>query len=137
MQGFLGRQRSNLCSSRGELTVWMPAPGILVTRASGHIDGAIAAHFIEAGNAVIQRDGKLAGFHDWAEVNTYDSAARSRLTSWGHDVRASVREVHFLTASKILSMGIAVASILLRDMLTAHRDRAEFESALRAALHVR
>jgi aspartate aminotransferase-like enzyme len=85
----------------------------------------------------VSKDGRLTGFHDWLNVNNYASDARNRLTQWGYDIRAKVDHVYFLTGSPILRMGIAVASIVLKEMLIVFTDRGAFEQELRAALRER
>jgi hypothetical protein len=137
MDASLGPPLREFSSTRGALTIWMPAHGLLVTRSEGHIDSALATAFIAAGNDVVSKDGRLMGFHDWLNVNNYASDARNRLTQWGYDIRANVDHVYFLTGSPILRMGIAVASIVLKEMLIVFTDRGAFEQELRAALRER
>jgi hypothetical protein len=124
----LGEPEAEKRTSRGALAAWIPAPGVMVTRAEGHIDVELAALFIHTGNEVVRRHGKLLGFHHWWSVNGYDTDARTRLTEWGYRIRGDVERVNFLVSSKIVRMGISVASIVLVGMLVPHDDPAAFEA---------
>jgi hypothetical protein len=130
----LGAPLSSFSSGRGELSVWSPARGIYVTQARVHIDTTLAAKIVAAGDRVVERDGRLTAFHDWEAVESYDTEARLHLTSWGFRIRKQVDKVHILQRSKLLKMGVSVASIALAGMIVSHEEREPFESVLLASL---
>lgn len=133
----LGLPHSRRADERGLVTTWIPAPGVLVTRAEGYLLADLAGDIERAGNDVIEMHGRLIGFHDWSQLRGYESAARVRLTDWGVAVRHSVDRVHLLIASKLVRMGVAVASIVLGGMLVAHDDPVQFARELEAAVRAR
>lgn len=129
----LGKEHGQWRTERGAVTTWMLAPNILVSRAEGYVDTELAEHIVASGNDVIARHGSLVAFHDWQQISGYDSKARTRLTKWGDAIRDEVKGVHILVGSKLVKMGVTVASLVLGNMLTAYDDRARFEKAFRAA----
>lgn len=134
MLEWLGRPFGAWETAKGSVRVWIPAGGVFVTQASGHIDRSLVQHVVEAGDVCVRQHGTLLGFHEWSGVRSYDSDARTHFTDWGVRIRREVEQVHFLVASKIVRMGIAVASIVLVGMLVAHDDPAEFERLAREAV---
>lgn len=130
-----GREHGSWSTARGSVTTWVLAPGVLVSRGQGHLDTELAGHIVESGDAVIARYGTLVAFHDWQKIETYDSNARARLTSWDYRIRQDVERVHILVASKLVKMGVSVASLVLVGMIVAYDDRSRFEVALRETLH--
>ena len=130
----LGSPRGTWTTARGEVPAWMPAPGVYVTQSVGHIDTELAGKIVTGGNDVIRECGFLLAFHDWQKLLTYDGDARKQLTQWGMAVRGQVERVHLLTGSKLVRMGVAVASIALGGMMVAYDDRAVFERVLADAI---
>ena len=129
----LGQEYGSWSTERGAVTTWILAPGVLVTRAEGHLDVELAQRIIHSGDVVIARFGGLTAFHDWQRIVTYDSTARAQLTKWGYDIRKDVRRVHILVGSKLVKMGVSVASLVLVGMIAAYDGRPAFERALAEA----
>lgn len=130
----LGPPRGAWKTTRGDAAAWVPASGLLVTRATGHLDAELASKLIAAGNDVVREHGTLLAFHDWQKITTYDGDARKLLTTWGVSIRGKVERVHILTGSKLVRMGVAVASIALGGMMVAYENRTVFEVLLRAGI---
>lgn len=118
---------------RGEVRVYAPAPGIYVTWSRGHLCRSLAKEIIATGNRLLETQPTLEVFHDWEAGESYDSAARLDLTKWGIDVRKRVTKIHVLVKSKIVKMGVAVASIALVGMIESHDERRSFEASLERA----
>lgn len=137
MDAFLGARVDEHRGPRGSVALWMPAPGVLVTRAEGHFHAEMAGAVVAAGNRVIEAHGTLLAFHDWQDVKTYDSETRAKLTDWGYAIRKSVERVHVLVGSKLVKMGVSVASIVLVGMLVGYDEREAFEATLREAVRER
>lgn len=79
----------------------------------------------------------MLAFHDRSRLRGHESASRVRLTDWGVAIRSSVDRVHVLVASKLVRMGVAVASIVLGGMLVAHDDPVRFARELEATVRAR
>lgn len=133
MLASLGRAYSVVDTPRGTLSIWLPRPGLLATHASGHLSLAQIHAIIAAGDQT-RGEGTLLAFHDFFEVQTYDSAARTAMTAWGFRIRASVERVHFAIGSRLVRMGISVASMALGGMLVTYDAVAPFEAELTDAL---
>jgi hypothetical protein len=130
----LGPPRGTWKTDRGEVSTWILAPGLYATRAAGHIEVELSSKIVAGGNEVIREHGKLLAFHDWQGIQTYETDARKQLTDWAIGIRGKVERVHLLTGSKLVRMGVAVASIALGDMVTAYEDRTVFEKLLQDAI---
>lgn len=130
----LGPPRGTWTTAHGEVSTWIVAPGLFASRAAGHIDAELAGKVVATGNEVIREYGSLLAFHDWQNIRTYEGDARKELTQWGIAIRGKVERVHLLTGSKLVRMGIAVASIALGGMVVAYEDRTVFEKLLSDAI---
>jgi hypothetical protein len=119
---------------QGTLTIQVPAPGILCTTVRGRMQLAHAQKIIAAGDEIAKSGRKIRAFHDWEECSIYEPEARQMLTDWAIGIRSQIAQAHVLVHSAMMRMGIAVASLLLKDMIVAHKERGPFESALAAAL---
>lgn len=119
---------------RGRLRLWVPVSGLYVTECTGHMSVEFAKQIVAHGQQEFERMGHLNIFHDWEKLETYDAAARPTLTDWGLALRRSQVQVNLLVRSKLVRMGVSVASIALGGMLQAHPDRAAFEAALQQAM---
>ncbi len=129
----LGKEHGQWSTERGVVTTWLLAPNILVSRVEGYADVQLVDHIVDSGNAVVARYGSLVAFHDWEQISSYESKARTRLTQWGDAIRDDVRSVHILVGSTLVKMGVNVASLVLGNMLVAYDSRERFEAAFRKA----
>jgi hypothetical protein len=123
--------------SRGRLKAWHPANGLLFIEGHGHLDEGLAGQIMRSGNEVLESAGRLCLLLEFEHVLTYDSAVRTELTRWVLDIRERLDGCHILVESKLLRMGVSVASLALGDLLISHRDRpsllAELKRRTRAA----
>lgn len=125
-------------TDRGILEMYAPAPGhILVTRAVGHMTVAMAEQWIARTEPLFTFPKPLAVFNEWSRMESYESEARSLLTKWVISHRTKIEGAWFLTGSKIVKMGVAVAgsaTALVGVTMHASLDRARWESLLRERL---
>lgn len=124
------------------LTVFRPVAGVYVSVAKGHVVEAMAKDFITLLEAEMKLGiSNMSFFHDWWELTSYDQSARHRLTEWRQAApKGTTKDSNVLVRSKIVAMGVAASSIVLRMIgvdMRAYSDRAEFERALRAAVRER
>jgi hypothetical protein len=106
-----------------------PAPGVFHTVIVGYTQAEEARQIIAAGDRVIAEAGMLVAFHDWEAMTGYHTESRVLLTEWGLRIRAQVEKVHVLVRSRVVAMGVSVASLVLRGMLVSYTQRAAFEAA--------
>ena len=109
-----------------ETWVWYPCPNVLCTRAQGHASLPTARTMMAGFDRVAQGGGQVTVFHDWSGVTGYTTEARVAYVNWSKPHAAQTDKIHMLTQSRIVAMGISVASLVLPH-LVSHKDRAEFE----------
>ncbi|MDP3276889.1 MAG: hypothetical protein Q8Q09_16935 [Deltaproteobacteria bacterium] len=122
---------------QGGLQVYMPTAQVMVTRAHGNLSLQQSEAWIHAMRPYMAKRVKIAGFHDWLEAKSYDSAARKALTEWMLSHRESVAGGWFLTASRLVAMGVTVTGTFTAFAgisMHASCDPAVFDKRLREAL---
>ena len=118
-------------TDRGKLSIWLPAPGIVAHCFVGHFDVEFASAVIAVHDKVFSRPGPIVFFNDWEGMSAYDSDARVLATEWVHTHRQRIVGVHVLVQSRLVGMGVSVASLMLGGILTSYTDREAWEVALR------
>ncbi|AKU99522.1 hypothetical protein AKJ09_06186 [Labilithrix luteola] len=125
-------------NDKGSLEMYAPGPGhVLVTRAVGHMTMAMAEQWVARTEHLFTFPKPLAVFNEWSRMESYESAARSLLTKWVISHRTKIEGAWFLTGSKLVKMGVAVAgsaTALVGVTMHASLDRAQWESLLREKL---
>jgi hypothetical protein len=116
------------------ITVANPARGVLYGACSGHGVLEAAQIFMDAHDAIEREANPVDVFMDWSEVTGYDAEVRQVYVEWarGKRERGLVGTVHILTGSRLVAMGVSVASIVLREIRSCP-DRASFERAMALA----
>jgi hypothetical protein len=131
--GALGTWRG----TRGRLKAWHPTKGVVFFEGYGHLDENLAKQIIGAANEVLTSVGRVCLMLEFEHVQTYDSAARTELTAWVVSIRERFDGCHVFVESKLLRMGVSVASLALGNLLISHADRpsllAELKLRTRAA----
>lgn len=107
-------------------------PGILLQRVSGYATRPIAEAILRAADKALDEYDSLALFDDWFAVTGYEPDVRKLLTEHTARHRERMVEVHILVNSRLVAMGIAVASILVPGIRT-YSDRQAFERLLARA----
>ena len=122
-------------SARGTLRLQLGDSGLLIGKVVGHYGVDLLASYVDGMNAAA-RAGRVVAFHDWEEMETYDSECRKVMTDWTLRHRHMVERGHILVRSKLVSMGVTTASLLIgSDLIVTYTQRAEFEAVLRPHLH--
>lgn len=114
--------------------VWRPAWGILVTRMTGHGTAAITKFYISIAQSAIVECGTVRVFHDWSGLKGYDPEARDLIRAFGKTNDDERVRVHYLIASKILSMAIQTAGLVLGRDFASTTDRAVYDRWVEAAI---
>lgn len=120
----------------GETTalVWRPAWGIIVTRVIGHGTLAVTKFYISIAQGAIVECGAVRVFHDWSELKGYDPEARDLIRAFGKTNADDRVLVRYLVSSKILSMAIQTAGLVLRRDFESTTARDTFERWLGSAV---
>jgi phage protein D len=125
-------------SARCTATLWLPARGVVVTRARGYGDLGVVRFYTARVDRLLLANPQLAirAFHHWADVDRFDSKARAHLRSWADQQGKSLADAHYLVSSRILSMAISAAALALGRKLVAYTSEEKFEVALDSALEL-
>lgn len=113
--------------------IWTCAPGVVLVRVAGKADVDVARELAKDHEKSIAEFGAFALFSDFSSMVSYTSAGRFELTEWSKKNWSHLRSSHILVASKLVAMGVSVASIALPG-LRSHTERSRFEAALVAEI---
>ncbi len=95
----------------GALEMYRPSPNIVYTRARGRCAAALAEGWVTSTANIWSTVDKLTVFNVWQLMTSYDSAARSSLTSWVLAHRLQFSTAWFSSGSRLVSMGVSVAGV--------------------------
>lgn len=130
-----GAQAQTWLSPNGELRIWKPAPHVLMTRFQGALyDTEFVACVLEATERVVSIQRGAYVFHDWEGMALYETESRTRMTEQA--IQLAPHEPHFavLLGSKMVRMGVAMASLKAGGGIRMFTRREELEEALALAL---
>lgn len=113
--------------SQGTLTFSVPYPGVVRQTVEGRASVELGQKVIEKLEQALEQHRPLRVFDDWEKATGYDSEVRVRLTEWTRRNQHDIPETHILVGSKIVSMGLAVAAMVLKKRIEVYSDRWKFE----------
>ncbi len=119
---------------KGVLTFERLCSAVLAFHFTGHLEEAAARKIIELRSAAFDDVERAEEFHDWWQMSSYDSASRALLTEDSLKRRQQISRIHLLIASRLVRMGVSVATIVLGDQLVPYAERNAFETARRDAV---
>lgn len=121
-------------TSNGELRLWRPAPHVIVTKFQGSMFDAHLAHLaMTAIEKIITTESHVDIFHDWEEMELYATQARTLMTERAVPMASNINTLSVLFDSKVVLMGVSLASIKLGGIPT-FTNRREFEQAVAQAV---
>lgn len=97
----------------------------LANSVEGHFDIALADQIMRRGDALVAAQGSIVVFSDWRGMTAYDSECRRQMTAWGAGLGAGLAAFHVIATSRLVQMGLSVASILV-PALHVHDDVEKF-----------
>lgn len=118
--------------SGGTVRIWL-RPKLLVSQVTGRLTLVAARKLDLATLRLIQPGGRYMSFHDWEQVDDYDSEARRLLTDASARNRSHIEKVHVLIRSRIVVAALEAARGFLKH-ITPYSSRAQFEGELRRML---
>ena len=96
----------------------------------GHMDISVAVRLQAEFDVVERAHGRFVGFHYWLHAPSYDSDYRALWIKWLGEKKGTLEETHFLTRSRMVRMGLAVANIAYsRIEFVTHTDEATYLAA--------
>jgi hypothetical protein len=112
------------------LGVWSPAPTLLVAHVVGHGLGDFATPLNEEFDRAATGGARVHVFIDLERMPGYDSPLRIRCTEHFRARLDSFASFHIFVPSRVVAMGVAVANVALRGIVTVHATRPPFTRAL-------
>jgi hypothetical protein len=119
---------------RGSIRLWQhPSLRIYCTRVDGHLSINLAQRIIDYVDPLFEK-GRVLGFHDWFQMDGYDTASRNQLTTWSLR-RSALAQINIGTRAKLVSMGVTVAALALGEhVLRRFASEPALEAAYQEAL---
>jgi len=118
----------------GSVIVEELAPGVLIYRMVGILDGSFVSQFIAAADEQIAKGRMLDLFFDTERMAASNPDFRRRMTEWHLAIKEHTRSLNVLVQSKVIAMSVAAVNLATGDMLKAYGERAAFEAAQREAI---
>lgn len=118
---------------RGELSVTRPKIHVVVVRMCGHL-GPAAGAAVAAGLSRCLRTDWSTMYWDLWDLTNYHSDVRIRSVETLLKYKDSIMGLHACSKTRLVSMGISVASMALGMPVQTYAEKAFFDRALESAL---
>jgi hypothetical protein len=105
---------------------------LLCNKLVGHFDQGLADEIMSRGDTLLAKHGQLAVFSDWFQMASYETSCRQTMTAWGAGMGAGLQCFHVIAGTRLVKMGLAVASIVVPALHT-HDRMSSFVAAYQAA----
>jgi hypothetical protein len=117
---------------QGGFTHRTVAPRVAEYKVWGHFDVELADRLLAVIERDVARETRCVAFHDWSEMEDYETRARLRLTSWVIKNRQRYDAIHILSSSRLVGMGVTVANLSLGQFITTYNtdQRGAFAGAM-------
>lgn len=94
----------------------------------GHIATECSQPIIRRYEAMMRaKQTPFAVFNDGWAATGYETGMRVAMVTWTQKNPNATKELHFLTQSKLMNMGIAVMNLALGGMMKAYSKRQDFD----------
>jgi hypothetical protein len=113
----------------GEMEMWVVG-SVIITRLCRFGHETFYPPFAERVGQVLRTEKTIAMFFDAASLERYDSNLRIDLTAFCREHKPQIRRIDVFSRSRVVSMGVSVASLALGGMVRAHSDVAAFRKAV-------
>lgn len=107
---------------------------IMCSTLHGRITQAVAAELADVMDRAFATAPGFSMFHNWLDVNGYDSPARPLLTGIAAKYLSTLEHTHILAASQLVRVGLATANLVLKGHITVYSSFSEFQEAFTARL---
>jgi hypothetical protein len=121
-------------TAKGSLSIWTPAPTLLVLQIAGHGAGDFCRPCIAAFDQCIAKDAPIRMFVDLEQMHNYDTGLRTEVTRHLVDHKSGLGGLDVLVRSRIVAMGVSVANMALGGLVAMHASRVAFLRDLDAEL---
>ena len=107
----------------------------MIARLAIHGEAGFAPPIIEAFESRLVRAARVRIFFDAEDLLRYDPELRTDLVARFFADRARIESVHVLVGSRLVALGVNVANLALRGLVTSHYARTRFVEELDGALN--
>lgn len=121
-------------SSRGELRIRHPAPGVVVFVERGFLAADFAPYIVRHSDRASAEGERVHIFVDGFDLEGYDPEIRNSATAWLKDNMSRVDAQHMLVRSRLAKMGLTMVSLALGGVIKGHHQRLTFERDLASAI---
>lgn len=121
-------------STRGQLVIRHPAPGVVVFVEKGFLTSEFAAHIVDHCDRALDEALKVEVFVDGYELDGYDPEIRNGASDWLRRNSARVIAQHMLVRSRLTKMGLSVVSLAFGGLIRGHHERRSFDADLAVAI---
>jgi hypothetical protein len=121
-------------SATGRIVLWKPAPRVMVSYWSGHVDERVA---IKTAAVMTRIMGSEPGWHSFGncyDLDGYERGTRLVVADFAGKMRPQLASMHTLVRSKMVAMGVAVINMTVGGFLTVYSSRPKFQAALEATI---
>jgi hypothetical protein len=127
-----GARHEHWRAGRSKLELSWSTSGNLLTVFDGHGDARFAPIIVRRLDAQARQHERITLLFDAWNIAGYDSVVRVEMTDWCRKNRAKIYTVHVAVQSKLVSMGITVANVVLGGLVNGVTDRPTFEKLVAA-----
>lgn len=121
-------------TARTHAALWLPAPGVVVTRADGVGDLGSISIYTRKMDELVATGRRYHVFHHWQGVTSFRPEAREHVRKWASTRLDRLNDARYLVGSKLVAMAISVASLALGRRLRVTTREAEFSRWLDEAI---
>lgn len=121
-------------TDRGEARVSRPADTVVVVTVKGHSSMELYPLFVAEAEKLMASGRTIDWYADYSEMTSYDSDVRLALSEFTNVHKAKMDVVAVLVKSRIVSMGVTVASLATGGKVTSYADRAKFDASIAASV---
>lgn len=114
--------------------LWLPAPGVLVTRGSGIGDLGAIKVYTRTMDRLIEQGLRYDVFHHWLGVTSFRPDAREHLRAWALAHLDQLNDAQYLVSTKLVAMAVSVAALALGRRLGVTTSEREFMKKLDSAI---
>lgn len=120
-------------TDRGTVLLYRPIPKTIYTIVSGHLETQSWKTISEKMAALLIQE-PSAIFHDWFDMSSYDSQARSYSIEWVKENTHNMELTYVGTKSKIVAMGSQVVGMFIKTNMVVIADPKVFNDAFLARI---
>ena len=121
-------------TARGRLRIWLAAPTVMVFEYWGHSDASFAEFYEKVIDDVLGDQDGLHFFIDCEAQTGFDAEFRRRIADCARRHEPRTLTYYILVRSRVVALGIALVSLIVRGKTQVVSSRAAFDAQLKIAV---